>query len=185
MKKLFFLVFVVIVTCLTSCNGWLTGKSDHSPEIYASYFYVNPVFKGDTLVGAQDTLFLTYDSNDGSYELDTVFLGDTVVFANEYYSYSNDLVAVQITWDSLRMSLWYNLAEEIQKALGQQSQVEKGLLYFQPGYNRVSFPIYFTPIREGGMTLRLEVESTSESFPKRSELIYIPAKKRLNSTPLN
>jgi hypothetical protein len=83
------------------------------------------------------------------------------------------------------MSLWYNLAEEIQKALGQQSQVEKGLLYFQPGYNRVSFPIYFTPIQEGGMTLRLEVESTSESFPKRSELIYIPAKKRLNSTPLN
>lgn len=45
---------------------------------------------------------------------------------------------------------------------------------FNPGYNRVTFPIYFTPKERGGMKLKLSVESDSD-FPIHSVLIYIPA----------
>ena len=180
MKKSFLLLFVVFATFMTSCSGWLTGKSDHSPEIYSSLFFVNPVFNGDSLIGAQDTIAVVNDPTDDSYELtDTIYIGDTVVFANTYYAYENDLVAVQISWDSLRMNLWYNLSEDIQKVLTSSSDVERGRLYFQPGYNRVSFPIYFTPIQKGGMTIKLAVESTSEAYPINSALIYIPVKEHV------
>ena len=186
MKKSFLLLFVVVATIMTSCEGWLTGKSDHSPEIYASFFYVNPVFEGDSIVSAKDTLYLSQDPSDGSYELDTVYLGDTVHFVNVYNAYENSLVAVQMTWDSLRMDLWYHLPEDIQKALTNQSKVETGLLYFEPGWGVVTFPVYFTPRHRGGMTLKLAVESTSENFPTSSVLIYIPATEQVvDSTATN
>ena len=186
MKKSFLLLFVIVATIMTSCEGWLTGKSDHSPEIYASLFFVNPVFEGDSIVSAKDTLYLSQDPSDGSYELDTVYLGDTVHFVNVYNAYENSLVAVQMTWDSLRMDLWYHLTEDIQKALTNKSKVEKGLLYFEPGYGRVTFPVYFTPRHKGGMTLKLAVESTSENFSTSSVLIYIPATEQVvDSTATN
>ena len=187
MKKSFFFLIVVLATVMTSCDGWLTGKSDHSPDIYSSYFFVNPIFEGDSLISAQDTLNVISDPIDGSYELsDTIYLGDTVVFANTYYSHENDLVAIQISWDSLRMHLWYNLTNDIQKVLTNSSNIEEGRLNFQPGYNRVSFPVYFTPIHKGGMTIKLAVESTSEAYPINDVLIYIPVKEQVaDSTKVN
>ena len=186
MKKSFLLLFVIVATIMTSCEGWLTGKSDHSPEIYATFFYVNPVFEGDSIVSAKDTLHWVTDPSDGSIELDTVYLGDTVHFVNVYNAYENSLVAVQMTWDSLRMDFWYYLPKDIQEALTDQSKVEKGLLYFKPGYSRVTYPVWFTPRHKGGMTLKLSVESSSENFPTSSVLIYIPATEQVvDSTATN
>lgn len=186
MKKSFLLLFVIVATIMTSCEGWLTGKSDHSPEIYATFFYVNPVFEGNNIVSAKDTLHWVTDPSDGSIELDTVYLGDTVHFVSTYNAYENSLVDVQMTWDSLRMDLWYHLTEDIQKALTNKSNVEQGLLNFEPGYGRVTFPVYFTPRHKGGMTLKLAVKSTSENFPTSDVLIYIPATEQVvDSTATN
>lgn len=180
MRKLFLLLTVVVA--MTSCS---TIEPQYSPEIYTSYFYVNPIFKGDSLVSAKDTLSLSYDSQDGSYELDTVYIGDTISFASAYYTVNSDLVAVKMVWDTLYMNLWYNLTDSIEAALTSQTKLETGQLYFAPGYNRVSFPISFSPIKKGGMTLKLTVESTSE-FPSNSVLFYIPAiEKVADSTPTN
>ena len=180
MRKLFLLLTVVVA--MTSCS---TTEPQYSPEIYTSYFYVNPIFKGDSLVSAKDTLSLSYDSQDGSYELDTVYIGDTISFASAYYTVNSDLVAVKMVWDTLYMNLWYNLTDSIEAALTSQTKLETGQLYFAPGYNRVSFPINFSPIKKGGMTLKLTVESTSE-FPSNSVLFYIPAiEKVADSTPTN
>ncbi len=180
MRKLFLLLTVVVA--MTSCS---TTEPQYSPEIYTSYFYVNPIFKGDSLVSAKDTLSLSYDSQDGSYELDTVYIGDTISFASAYYTVNSDLVAVKMVWDTLYMNLWYNLTDSIEAALTSQTKLETGQLYFAPGYNRVSFPISFSPIKKGGMTLKLTVESTSE-FPSNSVLFYIPAiEKVADSTPTN
>ena len=170
MRKLFLLLIVIVA--MTSCLG--TTEPQYSPEIYSSYFCVNPIFKGDSLVSAKDTLSLEYDSQDGSYELDTVYIGDTVTFASAYYTVNSDLVSVKIDWDTLYMNLWYDLTDSIEAALTSQTKLETGQLYFAPGYNRVSFPISFSPIKKGGMTLKLTVESTSE-FPSNSVLFYIPA----------
>ena len=180
MRKLFLLLTVVVA--MTSCS---TTEPQYSPEIYSSYFYVNPIFKGDSLVSAKDTLSLSYDSQDGSYELDTVYIGDTISFASAYYAVNSDLVAVKMVWDTLYMNLWYDLTDSIEAALTSQTKLETGQLYFAPGYNRVSFPISFSPIKKGGMTLKLTVESTSE-FPSNSVLFYIPAiEKVADSTPTN
>ena len=180
MRKLFLLLTVVVA--MTSCS---TTEPQYSPEIYSSYFYVNPIFKGDSLVSAKDTLSLSYDSQDGSYELDTVYIGDTISFASAYYTVNSDLVAVKMVWDTLYMNLWYDLTDSIEAALTSQTKLETGQLYFAPGYNRVSFPISFSPIKKGGMTLKLTVESTSE-FPSNSVLFYIPAiEKVADSTPTN
>ena len=76
------------------------------------------------------------------------------------------------------MNLWYPLTDDITKALRDTSNIEDGKLYFESGYNRVSFPIYFTPKVQGGLNLKLTVESDSE-FPISSVSLYIPAKERV------
>lgn len=174
MRNLFFsLSFVALIGLMSSCLT--TTEPQYSPEIYTSYFYVNPVFDGDSLVSATDTLSLFYDSQDGSYEMDTLRVGDTVLFASTYYTLNSNLVAVKMEWDSSRMNLWYTLTEDIEKVLTSETNIATGDLYFDPGYNRVSFPIRFAPIVKGGMTLKLTVESDSE-FSTSSVLFYIPVK---------
>ena len=175
-KSFLFLSVVALATLMSSCLT--TTEPQYSPEIYASNFYVNPVFVGDSLVRAKDTLDLFYDSADGSYELDTVYVGDTVMFASTYYTMNSNLVAVKMDWDSLRMNLWCTLTEDIKNVLTGESKIEVGSLYFNSGYNRVSFPIYFSPIVKGGMTLNLTVESDSE-FSTSSVLFYLPVKEQV------
>ena len=180
MRKLFlFLSFVALTTLMSSCLN--STEPQYSPEIYASNFYVNPVFVGDSITGAKDTLALFYDSEDGSYELDTMYVGDTVVFASTYYTLNSNLVAVKIDWDSLRMNLWYSLTEDIEKVLTSETNIETGRLYFDPGYNRVSFPVRFSPIVKGGMTLKLTVEGDSE-FSTSSVLFYLPVKEQVTDS---
>ena len=172
-----------LLVALSSCD-W-NSELQHSPEIYTSYFYVNPVFSGDSLVGAKDTLSLFYDAEDESYEMDTLHVGDTVMFASSYYSWNSNLVSVDMDWDSLRMNLWFPLLDVIEKVLTSESKVEEGYMCFDPGYNRVSFPVYFSPIVKGGMTLKLTVKSDSD-YPKSSVLFYIPVIEQVvDSVPAN
>lgn len=171
MRKL--VLLVVLVLSITSCLD--NTNPQFSPEIYTSYFYVNPVFVGDSLVSAKDTLDLRYYSEDGSYEMDTIYVGDTVMFASAFSSVANNLVAVKLDWDSTRMHLWFPLTEDVVKVLTNQSDTLAGRLYFKPGYNRVSFPVYFSPLDRGGMNLKLTVESDSE-FSSSSVLFYVPVK---------
>jgi hypothetical protein len=172
MKRQLFGLLCLLVA-LSSCN-WNT-EPQYSPEIYTSYFYVNPIFVGDSLVGAKDTLYPFPKLQDDSYEVDTMYVGDTVLFASTYYTLNSNLIAVKMDWDTLRMNLWYSLTEDIEKVLTSESNIEKGRLYFYSGYNRVSFPVRFSPIEKGGMNLKLTVESDSE-FSTASALIYIPVK---------
>lgn len=175
MRKFYILlVLVVVAGAMTSCLEY--KEPQYSPQIYRSNFYVNPQFQGDTVVGAKDTLDLIYDADDDSYELDTVYLGDTVMFASTFYTVTNNLVAVEMKWDTTEMDLWYLTTADIDKALLKTDTVGNltCTMRFNPGYNRVTFPIYFTPKERGGMKLKLSVESDSD-FPIHSVLMYIPA----------
>lgn len=176
MRKLFiFFVLLVVAGAVTSCLEY--KEPQYSPTMSSSPFFVNPVFDGDSLIGAQDTLDLVYDAQDGSYEMDTVYLGDTVMFASTFYTYTSNLISIEIKWERDLMQLWYPLVSSITDVLTDKTDIAAGKLYFNPGYNRVSFPIYFTPTVRGGMTLKMSVESDSE-FPVSSVLIYIPATER-------
>lgn len=177
MRKLFlFSALVCFATMFTGCLD--VPEPQYSPQILGSYFYVNPVFSGDTVIGAQDTLDIKeYDSEDETYNLDTVFMGDTVMFAARFYTFANDLVSVDVDWEKNHIDLWYYLNDSVKSALTSETDTAAGKLMFDPGYNGVSFPIYFTPIVKGGTTLKLTVVSNSEystSFVK----LYIPIQEK-------
>jgi hypothetical protein len=123
---------------------------------------VNPVFNGDTIVGAKDSLQLAYDAKDNFFLTDTFFLGDTLVFTSAYYTVNNNLVAVKIAWDSTETALWYPLNTKIEEVLTDRSDVAAGQLYFNPGYNLVAFPIYVAPKQVGKTSFSLTVESDSK-----------------------
>ena len=53
MKRQLFILLVLLVA-MCSCN-WYT-EPQHSPSISGSFFYINPVFDGDSMVSAQDTI---------------------------------------------------------------------------------------------------------------------------------
>lgn len=161
MRKLFVLISVLVVAlAMTSCLN--SVSSDHTPEIRCSYLYVNPVFNGDTIVGAKDSLQLAYDAKDNFFLTDTFFLGDTLVFTSAYYTVNNNLVAVKIAWDSTETALWYPLNTKIEEVLTDRSDVAAGQLYFNPGYNLVAFPIYVAPKQVGKTSFSLTVESDSK-----------------------
>ena len=161
MRKLFVLISVLIVAlAMTGCLN--NVQSDHTPEIKCSYLYVNPVFNGDTVVGAKDSLRVAYDMKDNVYVTDTFFLGDTLVFTSAYYTVDNNLVAIKIDWDTIETALWYPLGEKIEKVLTDRSDIAAGQLYFNPGYNLVAFPIYVSPKRVGKTSFSLTVESDSK-----------------------
>ena len=164
-----------IGTLINGCN-FLNVDSDHAPEIQPSYFYVNPIFNGDTLVSAEDTLQLINTDAEGYDHLDSITLGDTVVFAAAYYSHEKDLVSVTVEWDSTRMDLKLDINEEISQQLCNPSNIEAGKLYFNPGFHLVSFPCKFTAKKEGILPIKLTIASTSEYSPV-SIGFKIPAKK--------
>ena len=172
---IFLISLVVVMFTMTSCD-WLNGGSDHSPEIYTSYFYVNPVFEGDSIIGAKDTLNIFSTDIEDSYRMDSLAFGDTVNFAAVFYSYEQDLVSVKIEWDSTRMDFSMNLFDDINKHITPQSNIKGGILYFNPGYNRVSFPCSFTAKESGVLPLKLTLASTSE-FSPTSVLLPIPIKR--------
>lgn len=174
MRKLFVLISVLVVAlAMTSCLD--NVHSDYTPEIMCSYLYVNPILNSDTIVGAKDTLRLTYDVKDNSFVTDTLALGDTLMFSAAYYTRSNNLIAVKIAWDSTETALWYPLTK-IEEALTDRSDVAAGQLYFNPGCNLVAFPIYVSPKQVGKTAFSLTVESDSK-FPTASLKFVLPVSK--------
>jgi hypothetical protein len=173
---IFLISLVVVMFTMTSCD-WLTGESDQSPEIYSSYFYVNPVFEGDSIISAQDTLYAHQSTEvETVYQMDSLTLGDTVFFAPTFYTHSQDLVSIKIDWDTAYFDFTMSIPESISKHLTNQSDITKGQLFFNPGFNRVSFPCYFTAKEYGRLPLKLTVASTSQ-FSPTSVTINIPIKK--------
>lgn len=177
MRKWFVLISVLVVAlAMTSCLGEV--ESHYTPRIYSSAFYVNPIMQGDSLKGAKDTLLLKYNTEDDSYVTDTLALGDTVMFASSFYTVSNNLVSVKLDWDTTKMALWYSLNDAILKVLTDRSDVAAGCLYFNPGYNNVAFPVYFSPQVEGKSAVTLTVESDSK-YPTTSIRFTVPVSNEL------
>ena len=177
MRKLFCLF--AVIGLMTSCIKHI--EPQYSPEIYSSSFYLNPILDGDSIVSAADTLSLYYDAEEGAYRMDTVYIGDTVMFASTFYTFTSNLTAVELKWETNLMNLWYPLPSGVKEVLTDQTDIDAGKLYFNPGYHRVSFPIYFIPLVGGNRTLKLSVESDSE-FPVSSVLLNIPVRPRPEET---
>lgn len=174
-KTLFPLFALALV--VTSCVD-TTGGVQTSPEMLLGNLYVNPQFVGDSLIGAKDTLEDHYNALDGFIYVDTMQLGDTVMFPALFSSNMNNLVSVSAKYDTLKVNMWFdvNLEDEtVKKALKADSDPEKCMLLFNPMYNMVTFPIYIVPMETGGHPIKLTVNSDSK-YPSYSVAFVVPVK---------
>ena len=85
-------------------------------------------------------------------------------------------------WSYAEQNNWLNKKfdidpeeEAVKKALTAESNHMKGILYFNPMYNYVTFPIYIVPMETGGHPIKLTVTSDSQ-FPSYSVAFVLPVK---------
>lgn len=172
MKTISRLMFIcMLVPMLTSCLG--NAKSDYTPSIGISYILVNPIYRNDTLIGAMDTMNVKYDDKLSAYRLDTLSISknDTIVFAAGYNSFGNDLIAAKVNFDTTAIAFRLAMNDEFMKVLTDKSDVRNAQLYFAPGYNYVSIPMGYKPIKTGMHTIEFVVESNSKFSPSTLTMI--------------
>ena len=169
---------VLLLACvMTSC---LDNVESHStPEMGFGLLYVNPIFVNDTLVGAKDTLGEHYNLELGMSYLDTLQLGDTLMFPAAFASRMNYLVSINATYDTTRVNLWFGVNmdnESVKKVLLESSKPEKGILLFNPTCMRyVEFPIYIAPTEAGSYPIKISVISDSK-YSTRHAIFTLPVK---------
>lgn len=171
-------LFILALACtMTSCFD-NTGYQS-SPYMEFGYAYVNPQFVGDTtFIGGEDTLFSHYNEALEQWCLDTLHLGDTMMFPAYFTSFTNNLVSVVASFDTTRVNLWFDLKSNDQlviNSIAAGSQVEKGILIFSPMYNEATFPIYVVPQEAGTYPIKITVTSDSQ-FPNNASLFTLPVK---------
>ena len=175
MKKSLFLLIILALTMNSCFNG--TGVNT-TPQMQFGYLLVNPRIVNDTIVSVKDTLF---GHNNDDFEVlyvDTMQLGDTVMFMALFDSYMNNLVNVNATVDTTRVKLWFQLdteAEQIRKLLASDSDPQRGVVNFNPMYYQVSFPIFIVPQEAGSHPIKITVVSDSE-YSMNSTLFTLPVK---------
>lgn len=84
MKNQFVLLIAILATLLSACN--LVGESNFTPDIFLTRLPNNQ--NGDTIHA--------YVSDDGSFKLDTMTVGDTLSFYLTVTGYENHLTAFYI-----------------------------------------------------------------------------------------
>ena len=177
MKKIkLFFVFCAFVCTMTSCFDNI--ESQTTPQLYFGNLFVNPQFVGDTLVSAKDTLADHYNKELGLVYLDTLQLGDTLMFPAAFTSDMNNLISIMATYDTVNVQLWFGIdpeKEEIKKALAAGSKPEKGILMFNPMYHFVSFPIYIVPNKVGSFPIKIAVTSDSK-YSSNHSIFTLPVK---------
>ena len=175
--KIKFLLFLFAFACaLTSCFN--NTVSQTTPLYEFGYLYLNPQFVNDSLIGAQDTLGSRYNEDFGMVYTDTVQLGDTVMFPAFFTSNMNNLVAINATFDTTRVNLWFDIDVEdasVKNALAAGSQPEKGILLFNPMHNRAYFPVYMVPMETGAHAIKITVTSDSQ-YPTNYAVFTLPVK---------
>ena len=176
MKVKSFFLLLVVLCAMSSCFNYLGTHT--TPQMLFGHLYVNPRFVGDSLVSAKDTLYSHFDMDLGMEYVDSMQLGDTVMFTALFSSDMNNLVSVSATYDTTKVSLWYqiDMEDESQKnALTSGSKPEKGLILFNPMYNLVAFPVCIAPLKTGQHIIKIAVTSDSQ-YPTSSAVFTLPVR---------
>jgi len=162
MKKVrWFLPIIAAVICV-SCKE---SKAEFTPYIQTSMFYLNPVYRNDSIISAQDTLTMQL-GKDGTYVIDTIQQGDVVVYQVLFGSYANDLIAARVNYDTTQLDMYAKLNQAIQAILLPKSDIRTIQLYLNPGFNGLSFPVGYTPLKSGVFDFSMTVESDSQFSPR-------------------
>ena len=170
MKKITYCLVCLVLVGLASCGS---NQQDYTPYVTTSSFYLNPIYSGDTIIAAQDTLSLHIQ--DDHYVLDTISVTDTLVFMVGFGSYANNLTATLITFDTTQLNMSSKIPEEVRKILLPTSDIRNLQLYLNSGYNFLALPMGYRPLKSGTHRVTFTVESDSE-FSPRSLVIDQPVR---------
>ncbi len=172
-------VFALLLFSTLAMTSCLDNTGVHStPQMIFGNLYVNPKFVGDTFVGAKDTLYDHFNAELGLLYVDTLQLGDTLMFPAKFMSYTNNLVNITTSYDTVNVNLWFDIDMQDpnqKKALAAGSDPQKGILFFNPMYYQVIFNIYIVPKKTGSYPLKFSVTSDSE-FSNNSRVFTLPVK---------
>jgi len=160
MKNQLVLISILFPLAFLSCSH---EEASYTPFIQVSNLYLNPVYDGDKIVSADDTLQLTFQS--GVYVIDTISVDDKVVLAAAYGSLGNELTACRCTFDTTQLNMWATLGEDFQRILLPETDLRNIQLMIKPGYNYVAFPLNYQPMKSGTYDFTLKVESDSKFSP--------------------
>ena len=161
MKKTYAAALVALVALLmASCN--FENNSQYTPRMALSPLTRTCVHE-DSIV--RDTLGYRYDK-EGKGVLDTIHVGDTVMFSILLDAQGNMLTGFQTKWDTAKLSLAYLAMDSIIYALDTaHCDIEGGKLQFLPGYNQALFPIRYVSRKAATADIEFEVQSDSKFSP--------------------
>lgn len=164
MKRFVFVSLVILAGVLSACSS---RQASYTPYILHSHFYLNPVYSGDSIVAAQDTLdSVAVSPSDGYYHLKPIHLGDTVVFVAGFGSVANDLIAARMNVDTLSLLQSARIGDDFRAILLPESDEKHIQLLFKPGYSFAALRVGYRPIKVGEHTIELVVESDSKFSPQ-------------------
>jgi len=172
-------IITLLVLTLTMTGCWGNMEPQSTPQFYLlSPLYLNPQLSitGDTIIGAQDSLSTTYNTEAGMEYLDTIHVGDTVAFFARFSAEFNRLVSIETKTDHSKVNLWFNLnmdEKTYKEAFREGTDPSKGMLYFNPLYNAVDIPVYIIPTDAGVHPVTITITSDSQ-FPQSEVKFMMP-----------
>lgn len=154
------LLLAAIAAVLSACD-W-GAVNEHTPQIAAGFFRLNPVIQADTIAFEGDTLYRHLDTKTGATYFDTIAVGDSVRFMAELYAYYNELTGFEVQYDSTQLSVWIPVDSALRQALLPGSRPEAGKLVIKPDYNYASLAVWYRPLKSGNADVTLIVTSNSQ-----------------------
>lgn len=130
-------VLLAVITLLSSCN--LDGEANYTPEIY---FLKNPVIVG------KDTLNRYYTDVSSVYRLDTIQVGDTVLFSMYMDGFANNLTGFYLVQsaDSVTKIRFPNPAA-MDSLFLPASDYAKGKFLMDGTHPGLIFPFYYIALK--------------------------------------
>ncbi len=137
MKTKIFILLSLITIAFTSCD--LSGSSNYVPslDIAASH------------VSKNDTLNIWVTDEGGTCRMDTIFVGDTVVFRTYLNGVTNNLTNYNILQaDTSEAKILYPVTSSMDSIISvSQSDIQKGKFVFLPKGVFVYFPIRYIALK--------------------------------------
>ncbi len=151
--KHFFFVLCAAVT-LTSC--FKDYDAQYTPQVY-------PHPQSAIVCNSTDTLAIT--TSNGSWQLDTIQVNDTVRALMVFDALGNYLLTARITWDTVYADLNIGKLDSINSILLPTSDPKAGVFHLPTGYQGLVLPIEYIAKKAGTPELIFTAESDSKYSP--------------------
>ena len=161
----YFYLFTWLVALAVGVVSCKTSDAQYTPYISVSSFLRGPKLHNDTIIGCRDTVKIAYDQNLGCYQLDTIQVGDTVVFMVGFGSRGNRLLSASIAADTTNMMFRCAPSEDFVKILKDSTSVSNMQFDFTGDHNFASLRVYYTPLKLGTHKMVFTVRSDSKFSP--------------------